>query len=575
MKKWIKRKPRYEINKGKDLLSQLANIRGIPVKQVDDFLMPEESVLKPTRTMKNALETAERIKYAIENDQNIVVSMDNDADGVTSTAIMIRYLKERMDKEIPYIFAERDWGHGIKEQLMTKAESVKNEERNENAERNRELIRNADLLIIVDSSSNDVETCKKIIESYETDIIILDHHEITKRSETMADVGVMLVNPQQEGCEYENKGLSGAGVVYKMVELVEELFDDGLVDTEKFLDLTAVGLVGDMMPMNIPENRYMVSQGLLNIHNMGLERIIKSGNNSKTDGLTSDIIGFTVAPLINGTARMGNIEDAILLLLSDEDKEVKRIRLRMHKANEARKLLQREIVDKVSQDIDPSMKMIFVVTDESNRGMNGLVAQSLVEKYKRPVFVGRKKDDMIMGSARSYNNIQLKTFFGESGLVELAEGHEGALGLNFKVENLESIMNYVEINMSTVKQREEVSMYDIHLETSELEDAIDLIESFNHITGTDCKKVIVRIDDLMVEERNVIGSLNNTVKIKTMDNVDILKFRVNEEYADEIGIMDSISIVGELKWNIWTQFKPVYTVHKTMQVLIDDYRMEE
>lgn len=573
MQKWIEKKPKHNINKGKDLLSQLCNIRGISIDEVDEFLSPSRGSLHPASDMKNAIQGAERIMQAIENDESIVVSADNDADGVTSTAIIIRYLRERMNKDIPYVFAERDWGHGIKEQLSVKLDNVDNEERNDNAEKNRKMIEEADLLIIVDSSSNDVDTCEEIVKNG-TDVVILDHHSINDNDKTMEDVGVILVNPQQPRCGYINKSISGAGVVYKIVGLIEELYDDELIDTEKYIDLAGVGIYSDMMPMSEPENRYIVNQALLNINNMGLERIIKSGNNSKTDGLTGDIIGFTVAPLINGTARMGNIQDAIELLLSDEDKEVKKIRLRMNKENEKRKILQKEMTDKFTQNIDTSGKMIFIITDESSSGMNGLIAQDIAQKYNRPVFVGRNKDGVVMGSARSYNNIPLRTFFNGSGLVEFASGHEGALGIGFKEENFEAIKSHIEENIPTVKLKEAVYYYDVELDSTELLDSIDILEAFNHITGTNCKKITVRIDGLMIDERKILGANNNTVKIITMDEVDLIKFRVDETYADELSVMDSISVIGELKWNIWTKFRPVYEVVKTMQVIVSDYRTE-
>ena len=575
MSKWVELKPKSKMNSNKDLLSRLCNIREIDKKDVASFLNPDESVLFPATDFKNGLKVAERIKQAIDNEENIVVSMDNDADGVTATAIMMRYLKDRSGLgyyNSNYIFAERDWGHGIKEQLAFKDGK---DERNENAERNRELIEEADLLIIVDSSSNDVSTCKKIIEKYKTDIVILDHHEINDNEETMEDVGVMLVNPQQKGCNYINKSLSGAGVVFKIVGLVEELYGDGLIDVEEYIDLAGTGLYADMMDMSILENRYIVGKGLMNIRNMGLERILKSAKQD-LNKLNGDSIGFTIAPLINGTARMGNIQDAILLLLSDEDKEVKKIRLRMDKANKARREMQKELVEELTENIDDSGKMIFVITDKSSSGLNGLIAQDISQKYQKPAFVGRLYNGKISGSARSYNNIKLKSFFTDSNLVNFASGHEGALGIEFEEEKFDDILTYVEENMIDSGVVEKTFFYNVHLEPEETSDAIDLLESFNHITGTNCNKIMVRIDDLMVEERKVLGDNKNTIKFKTSDEIDLIKFRVNEDYASDVEAMDYISIIGELRWNEWTQFYPKPAkVHKTMQIMMQDYRAED
>ena len=573
MAKWIQKKPMTKINSGTDLVSQLCNIKGISNEDVTEFLEPSEKSLLPAEDLKNSEEAGNRIIRAIKNGEKVVVSADNDVDGVTSTAIIIRFLQESGLEEVPYIYAERNWGHGIMEQIRVMEETDENEVRNDNARHNKKVIKESDLLIIVDSSSNDVDTVEEIISEYGTDVILLDHHDINKSDKTMEDIGAILVNPRQKGCRYINKNLSGSGVVYKMVGLINEMMG-GNVDTEKYIDLAGVGIYSDMMRMDEPENRYLVSQALKNIKNMGLERILKSAKAVNMDNMDGDTIGFTIGPLINGTARMGNIKDAIDLLLTDDDKTVKRIRLRMHKANEARKEIQSELVDELTKDVDASGKMVFVITDESSSGMNGLIAQDIAQRYQKPAFVGRLKDGFISGSGRSYGGVKLRTFFNESGLVEFASGHEGALGVGFKESQFDLIEEHIEKNMEDVGQKEKTYFYDIYLDSSEVLDSIDMIQSFNYISGIGAPKAHVRIDNIMVEDRSVIGATKNTVKFSTMDDMELIKFRVDEEYAKEVGIMDSISVVGELKWNEWKKFRPVYEVIRTMQVMVNDYKVE-
>lgn len=242
MYKWIQKKHK-KINKGDSLIDKLCNVKGIKKEDVDEFLTPTEKSLVPAEDLKNGEEASERIINAINNDEKIVVSADNDADGVTSTAIIVRYLSQRLDYQVPYIFAERNWGHGIKEQLKEVSDTEENKGRNKNAKKNRDWVRQADLLIIVDSSSNDVDTVEEVINEYETDVVILDHHDINKADKKMADVGAILVNPRQRGCRYMNKNISGAGVVYKIVGLVEKMIGDGLIDTEQYIDLAGVGII--------------------------------------------------------------------------------------------------------------------------------------------------------------------------------------------------------------------------------------------------------------------------------------------------------------------------------------------
>lgn len=593
--KWTERKPKIRFKDSDDLATKLCKIRGINPDDIYDYLDPDESVLHDPSELKNAEEASMRIIQALKNNEKIVVSGDNDADGVTSTAIAVRYLNEKFgDKVVDYIYAERNWGHGIAEQIKMPDEPNVNDgekvedwnKRCDNANKNKQSIYESDLLIIVDSSSNDVEACELILENTDCDIIILDHHEINDGNQKlMKEAGVILVNPQQDGCNYPNKHLSGAGVVYKVMQLTESIlnlsedeelypYKNSYFDVEQFMDLVAVGISADMMDVSVPENRYFIINGLLNINNMGIERILKSAKGTDINRLDSDSIGFTIGPLINGTARLGNIQDAFELLLSDEDKEVKRIRLRMHKANEARKNMQKEIGEKLSQNIDDSEKVILVITEESSSGFNGLIAQELAQKYKRPVFVGKQANGMIQGSVRSYGGYQMRTFLDESGLVEYASGHEGALGVGFKEEKLQDLYAYIEDNAKIISADDMSVKYDIHLSMDELEDSIDIIQSFNHITGTNCGKIIVRVDGIMVDERAVIGSNNNTVKITTEDELVLIKFRVDEFYADELGPMDIVSAVGQLKWNIFYNFGLRQEI-KTMQIMIDDYRLEE
>jgi single-stranded-DNA-specific exonuclease len=110
----------------------------------------------------------------------------------------------------------------------------------------------------------------------------------------------------------------------------------GEVDPDYYLDLVAVGMYADVMRIDVLENRYMIMQGLRNINNTGLTRILK-GAKANLFKLNGDSIGFSIAPLINGVARMDNIKLAIDILLEDDDAKCKPIRLKMQKINESRK----------------------------------------------------------------------------------------------------------------------------------------------------------------------------------------------------------------------------------------------
>ena len=560
--KWIQRRPKVKPNSNDSALEQIAKIRGISDPQ--EFLNPKEDVLHDPYLMYNIQEASNRIITAIANNERIVVSYDPDADGITSATIMLRYLKNYTEN-VDYIYGERNDGHGIFEMItVTDLDPIKDAERIKHNKDNTDKIRNADLLILIDSSSNDVEACKFIEEKLETEIIVLDHHAIERKNPY-----VLLVNPQQYHCEYPNKHLSGAGVVFKTLQVMEDTL--GQVDVWQYIDLVAVGMYADIMRVDELENRYLIMNGMRNIKNTGLIRICKGAKVNTFGGIKGDDIGFSIAPLINGVARMDNIKLAIDILLEDDDAKCKPIRLKMQKLNEARKEKQKEIVNQYLKNVDESKKVLVVMDEQSSKGFNGIVAQQLSDKYKRPAIVGRIHNGTLSGSFRSYNGFKFKTFLNQfDGELE-ALGHEGAGGIVISVDQLENLYAYIERHMPSLEDTEPTVYYDVELNVSDINEYLSVVEKFNHLAGSGFPRIVVRVNGITVEDTACIGKTMETVKIKTFDNMELIKFRVNDQYASELGVFDTIDVVGQLSMNVFYNFKTKETV-KTPQVMIDDYK---
>jgi single-stranded-DNA-specific exonuclease len=559
--KWLARTPKINPRERDSVIDKIAKIRGI--KDVNRFLHPSKDELFDPYLIKNIEEASNRIIKAMKTNERIVVSYDPDADGLTSATMMIRYLKNYTDN-VDYIYGERNDGHGIAEMVKTKLNEDNHADRIERAKANIEKIKQADLLILIDSSSNDVEVCKNIAENVGCDIIILDHHAIERENPY-----VLLVNPQQEGDEYPNKYLSGAGVVFKTIQVMEDTLDS--VDPWQYIDLVAVGMYADVMRVDVLENRYLIMQGLRNMKNVGLVRILK-GAKVDTYRMNSSAIGFSIAPLLNGVARMDNIKLAIDILLTDDDNEAKPLRLKMQKINEARKELQKKIVAQYMTKVDPSQKILVVLDEQSSKGFNGIVAQNLSETYKRPVIVGRLHNGTASGSFRSYGGLDLKTLLMDSGVVEEAMGHPQAGGFTVKEENLEHLLRFIEENMPELEEKEPTVIYDLEVDASDVHEYIGAIEQFNLLVGNGFPKIVVKVNGITVEQAECIGKTQETVKIKTFDELELIKFRVNDQYASELTYFDTISVVGELRMNRWYNFKTKETT-ETVQVMLDDYEV--
>ena len=564
---WIKRKPKIEYLNSEDITSKLAKIRGIQENEIDDFLMPTEKELFDANEMKNSQKAVNRIIEAINENQKVAVSVDSDVDGITSSAIMIRYLRNYIDN-VNYIYHQREDGHGVYSQIKDVVEEGDRQDLND---RNREIVSNSDLLIILDSSSNDFRGIEEVHKlNKDIDIIILDHHQIEWEEEgrDMNDLAI-LVNPQQEDCEYPNKHLSGAGVTFKIVELTQSNLPMQKVNVGDYYDLVAVGMVADLMRMDILENRYIVSHGLRNIKNVGLTRILK-GAKQNPNFVSSTTVGFNIAPIINGSARMGEIEHAIEILLTDDDKVAKKLRLKMDKLNKQRREIQEELTTKYEKMVNLNDKIIIIFDEESNSGFNGLVAQNLAQKYQRPAFVLRSHKGMLSGSGRSYAGFNTKDFLSKLPYV-ITSGHEQSHGIAFPEDKLDEVKQFIKDNIKVLKSREPVVFYDIEISADEVPQYVEQIESFNHITGMGFPKIIVKVKDVMITERRVLGATRNTIKWDSVEGINLIKFRVDENYGRDVDVFDTVNAVGEVQMNVFYNFATKETT-RTPQVLLEDYR---
>lgn len=575
---WKKRKPINKVDNDDSVLEKIAKIRGIDLDELDDFLNPTKDVLHNPLKMLNIKKIASLIVESIKNGSIFSISYDADADGICSGTIMTKYLLNYLPSDkVKIVYNQRGHGHGIKEQ--TTLNFIKDSDFDENGyieddkkrerfmlnQSNVKKIKDSDVLIIVDSSSNDWETCKAI-DDLGTKVIILDHHKIEEKNNY-----ALIVNPQQEKDEYPNKNLSGAGVVFKTIQVVEKMLEKegiGCTDVWQYTDLVAVGMYADSMDITNLENRFLIMDGFRNINNVGLTRILK-GAKADFYKINADTIGFSVAPMINGVTRLDNIELAIEIFLTDDDSEAKKLRLKMEKLNVSRKEKQKEIVDRYSQKIDTTKKIIFISDEKSSKGFNGLVAQNLSTKYSRNAIIGRLSDGVFYGSFRGYNNFDMLNFLKESKLCEEVKGHNGAGGIVIKEKNIDKLMDYIDENIAEL-ETEEFVYYDLNVDLDNINEYIKALDKFNLLYGRGFPKVTVRINNVMIDEVKTIGKTEETRKFSTMNGLDLIKFKVDGNYGSELDTYDLIDCIGDLSLNEFYNFA---TRQKTVtnQLKLDSY----
>ena len=219
----IKWKLRKNVEFDGDFKKYISKVRDI--QNIDEYLNPSVKNVHNPLLLKDIKRAVKRTMQGIDKNEKIVVFADPDVDGVIATVILVDYLK-RLSSNVEYRYRERETGHGVEVDDIDK---------------------DTDLLIIVDSSSNEHKAVNKLSESM--DVIILDHHNV----EDSKKINAILVNPNQPDCPYPNKHLSGGGVVWKFIELLDYHYKQ--INIKRYLDLVAMSLLADQMDMSSLENR--------------------------------------------------------------------------------------------------------------------------------------------------------------------------------------------------------------------------------------------------------------------------------------------------------------------------------
>jgi single-stranded-DNA-specific exonuclease len=555
---WRKREPVKPYSEFDSIIDQLASIHGI--EDIHRFLSPCEDELHSPYLLKNIEAARDEIVWAIENGKNVSVHADVDSDGCTSCAIMYDYLS-RFTNRIKYFHAQRSLGHSI--------------DISEN-----DVPEGTEILIIVDSSTNSTDACRRISEKG-IRIVILDHH-----NQSEMNPNCVLVNPQQEGCSYPNKSISGAVVSWKMCQVLDDYFGTDYSDT--YIDLVAMGLQGDLMNLMQNENRYLVSKGINNIKNVGIRAILEESKRDPNK-ITANDIGFLLAPNINAACRMDRIEVILDLLVETDYLQAKEKAKQVLKMNEERKKIQAEFNQKLVSQVSPEDKCSIIIDNIIGKGFKGLVAGDFSNQFQKFIMIiSEDEDDTYAGSYRAYGDFDLMEFLRAIPEVIYAEGHPQAGGVRFKRSDLDKIQKYLNDNL-TINAEDQFLEYILEFDIEELnEKLIKQIETFYTISGKGFETGKFLIKNIRPQKKDILGKDKNTVKItatpmsksyfydddellKMNPSATLMKFRTNAEYFDDSFIGKEIEVVGNLNLNVYTNYQKKTT--KTVQVFLDDFRV--
>lgn len=558
----------------KSIIQQVLNNRG--VKDVLHYLNTTDDDLNSPMLLANIEQAARTLLRHCQNGK-VYVQIDEDADGYTSGAILLNYLH----RIIPSI-VDCNFSYGLRD-LKLHGIDMDN------------IPADTTLVVVPDAGSSELEKCEQL-QQHGIEVIILDHH--------MSDVintSAIVVNNQL--CDYPNKTLSGAGIVYKFCKYLDSILELNIADD--FIDLAMLGIIADVMSLQNYETVQIIRTGIKNIKNPFIKTMVQKNAYSLGDEVTPDGVAFYIAPYVNAVTRIGTLEERILLFNSmlewkadDLIPSTKRgcagqterlveqaVRTCNNIKNHQKKLkdentfsIEQTILE---QDLLKDKILIVQIPKEKSihKGLTGLIANELANKYQRPTFILNETEEngkkVWSGSARNCENSKVQNLRQEcldSNLFTLAQGHASAFGVAFLDENAEAVRQYFNEHFFAI---DFTPYYFVDFEKNANNfdpDIILTISEYKYLWGTEVKEPKIAVKNINVTKDNIVlmsKDKNPTIKITLPNGVALLKFKSNEEEFENLFSKSGcvvIDVVGTCAINEWNG-------KITPQIFIENYNI--
>lgn len=427
-----------------ELLRKLLFYRDIKTaEEAKTFLNPDFAGSHDPFLMKDMEKAVERVFSAIEKKEKIVIYSDYDADGIPGAVILHDLFKkigyENFTNYIPHRVLE---GFGLNDEAVD--EFAKD---------------GVNLIITIDCGIADIEEAKKI-KKLGIDLIITDHH-LPKDDLPEA---VAVLDPKRTDCKYPDKNICGAGVIFKFVQAFIKTMTESsstmlgatylTVGWEKWLlDMVGIATVSDMVPL-VGENRLLAYYGLKVLRKSPRPGIQKLLSILKIDqkNITEDDIGFMISPRINAASRMGEPEDAFILLSTKDEVIADKMARHLDKINSERKGIVAQMVKEIRKhwsEKDPEKKRRVLVAGNPDwkPSLLGLVANSLLDDHNGPVFLwGREEGRTLKGSCRSDGCVDIVAMMKDTAhLFDEYGGHSASGGFSVAFEKIDLLADGLEL----------------------------------------------------------------------------------------------------------------------------------
>lgn len=519
MEKWI------EIRKGGNFMEMakkygidpliariIRNRDIIDEKEITEYLYGGKEALHNPHLLKDVDKAAEIIAEGIAGKKAMRIIGDYDIDGVNATYILLEGIRRcggNVDAAIPDRMKD---GYGINEHLIEQA-----------------LSDGKELLITCDNGIAAINEINFAKEKGMT-VVVTDHHEIPYRNteqgkEFLRSNADAIVNPKQADCPYPCKGICGAVVAWKLVQVLYERMDIPVEEADIFIENAGFATVGDVMDLT-GENRILVKLGLKALEhtkNPGMKALIAK-NKLSDKPLSAYHIGFVLGPCINASGRLDTAKRSLELLLERDEVKASALAGELVELNESRKYMTQQETQKALEQIEKEGrekdKVLVVYLPECHESLAGIIAGRIREAYQRPVFVLTRGEEGVKGSGRS---IEAYSMFDK--MTEVAElftkygGHPMAAGLSMREEDIDKLRE--QLNQKAELSEEdmaEVVRLDAVLPMSYF--TVDTIRQLSVLEpcGKSNTRPVFADRNIKVTRAGIVGVNRNVLKLHLLDS---------------------------------------------------------
>ena len=458
---------------------------------------------------------AGRVGLAMTRGEKIAVFGDYDVDGITATCLLTQFLRRHGADAVSYIPGRLEEGYGLNPIAIHQL--------------HREGVK---LIVTVDCGITAVEEAR-LCKELGIDLVITDHHECKE----VLPEAVAVVDPHRIDGGYPHKTLSGVGVAFKLAAALCGSQEEVLAD---YADMVCLGTVADVMPLQ-GENRVYVSRGLESLKNTRRPGIaaLMAECGCDPDSVSASSIGFMLAPRINAAGRMGKIELAVELFLTEDPERASYLAKALCELNRERQSVEAQIYNEaVSMLPQGKTPEAIVLADESwHQGVVGIVASRMAEEYCCPAFLICLDGDHGKASSRSYGGFNLFTSLSKlAPLLESYGGHELAAGFTITRQQIPAFRKEI-CAMAAAFYTEEGPRTNLDVDCAVPPELLTVrgIEALSALEpcGNGCPKPVLMMEKLTVERISLVGG-GRHMRLRLRDRyhaINAIYFSATQESA--------------------------------------------